>query len=55
MELYICKVVTCSSFTSVTTFKTFLVNHYNELLLNVFDAKLTCTWSVVRDCACHRS
>ena len=51
----ICKVATCSSFTSVTTFKTFLINHYNELLLNVFDANLTCTWSVVRDCACHRS
>ena len=40
--------------TSVTTFKTFLINHYNELLLNVFYANLTCTWSVVRDCACHR-
>ena len=51
----ICKVATCSSFTSVATFKTFLINHYNELLLNVFDANLTCTWSVVRDCACHRS
>ena len=46
----ICKVATCSSFTSVTTFKTFLINHYNELLLNVFYANLTCTWSVVRDC-----
>jgi hypothetical protein len=38
---YICKVATCSSFTSVTTFKTFLINHYNELLLNVFYANLT--------------
>jgi hypothetical protein len=27
----------------------------DELLLNVFYANLTCTWSVVRDCACHRS
>jgi hypothetical protein len=35
----ICKVATRSSFTSVTTFKTFLINHYNELLLNVFLCK----------------
>ena len=31
----ICKVAPCSSFTSVTSFKTFLINHYNVLLVTM--------------------
>ena len=34
---YVCKVAPCSSFSSVTSFKKFLIKHYNVL----FDLNLT--------------
>ena len=51
----ICKVAPSSSFSSLASFRRFLIKLYNVLLRTVFDVDLTCTWSIVRDCACHRS
>ena len=31
-----------------------LVQPYFELLHSVYDVELSCTWSLVRDCPCHR-
>ena len=52
---YICKVQHPSPFCTLSTFKRNLRNTYKNLLGTVFDIEMPCTWSLVRDCPCHRS
>ena len=52
---YICKVQHPSTFCSLSTFKRNMRNTYKNLLGTVFDIEMPCTWSLVRDCPCHRS
>ena len=52
---YICKVQHPSTFCSLSTFKRNIRNTYKNLLGTVFDIEMPCTWSLVRDCPCHRS
>ncbi len=40
---------------SIKTFKIYLRNHYSMLVCSVFDVNLLCTWSISRECPCHRS
>ena len=51
----VCKVAPPNTFSSVRTFKYYLFNYYSMLLSTVFDVNLLCTWSMSRDCSCHRS
>ena len=42
------------TFSSPISFKNLLERRYLELLHSVYDVELSCTWSLVRDCPCHR-
>ena len=50
----VCQDVNPDSFSSPISFKNFLKRRYLELLRSVYDVELSCTWSLVRDCPCHR-
>ena len=50
----ICKETSPTSFTSVPSFKTFLVDKYFLLLNSVFDTDLVCTWTLLPSCSCHK-
>ena len=50
----VCHNVNPDSFSSPISFKNFLKHRYLELLHSVYDVELSCTWSLVRDCPCHR-
>ena len=40
---------------SLSLFKAFAKDMFNLELNRTFDVDMTCTWSLVQDCACHRS
>ena len=50
----VCQDVDPDTFSSSISFKSFLKRRYLELLRSVYDVELSCTWSLVRDCPCHR-
>ena len=51
----VCKLVDPATFVSPASFSHFLKQNYSCLLLDVYDCALFCTWSMTRDCPCHRS
>ena len=50
----VCQDVNPDTFSSPISFKNFLKRRYLDLLHTVYDIELSCTWSLVRDCPCHR-
>ena len=46
---------TSRNFSSLSMFKTLAKNIFSSELNRTFDVDMTCTWSLVRDCSCHRS
>ena len=50
----VCQDVNPDTFSSPISFKNFLKRIYLDLLHTVYDVELFCTWSLVRDCPCHR-
>ena len=46
---------TSQNFSSLSMFKTLAKNIFSLELSRTFDVDMTCTWSLVRDCSCHRS
>ena len=50
----ICKNFHPDTFSSPISFKNYLKRKYTELVKSVYNVELSCTWSLVRDCPCHR-
>ena len=50
----VCVSIDPSSFTSPSSFKLYLKMRYKNILETVFDPDMTCTWSLKRDCGCHK-
>jgi hypothetical protein len=50
----ICLLIDPSSFTSPSSFKLYLKMRYTHIPETVFDPDMTCTWSLKRDCGCHK-
>ena len=50
----VCLLIDPSSFTSPSSFKIYLKMRYKHILETVFDPDMTCTWSLKRDCGCHK-
>ena len=50
----VCQDVNPGTFSRPISFKNFLKRRYLDLLHTVYDVELSCTWSLVRDCPCHR-
>ena len=50
----ICEDVHPDTFSSPISFKNYLKRKYTELVKSVYDVELSCMWSLVRDCPCHR-
>jgi hypothetical protein len=51
----VCRTASPNSFVTLFTFKNFLRRTYSFLCNSVFDIDMPCTWSLVRDCPCHRN
>ncbi|CAB4006426.1 Hypothetical predicted protein, partial [Paramuricea clavata] len=48
--------VSLDSFSRPSSFKCYLKQKYSNLVMNsIYDADVSCTWSLTRDCPCHRS
>ena len=52
---HVCKILPSTTFASLSTFKRSLKATYGNLVMTTFDVDLPCTWTLVRDCPCHRS
>lgn len=52
---HLCKVFPSTSFSSLSSFKRTLKDTYRNLLVSTFDIDMSCTWTLVRDCPCHRT
>ena len=50
----ICTLIEPSSFKSPSSFRIYLKRTYKHILETVFDPDMTCTWSLNRDCGCHK-
>jgi hypothetical protein len=50
----VCLLIDPSSFTSPSSFKIYLSMRYEHILETVFDPDMTFTWSLKRDCGCHK-
>jgi hypothetical protein len=50
----VCSSATPDTFSCLRTFKNYLYEHYSNLIFSVFDVNLLCTWSMSRNCPCHR-
>jgi hypothetical protein len=50
----VCSSTTPDTFSCLRTFKNYLYEHYSNLIFSVFDVNLLCTWSMSRNCPCHR-
>ena len=51
----VCKTASPNSFLTLFSFKNFLRRTYLSLLNSTFDVDMPCSWSLVRDCPCHRN
>ena len=51
---YICKLSTPSNFSTLDSFKNFVMSHLMHLLRTSFDTDYICTWTMIRSCPCHR-
>ena len=47
----VCKIALPSSFSSPSSFKSFIADRYFSLVSTVFEADMSCTWSFAHDCA----
>ena len=52
---HVCKIAPSTTFASLSSFKRSLKAAYGNLVMTTFDVDLSCTWTLVRDCPCHRS
>ena len=47
--------VSLDSFSRPSSFKCYLKHKYSILINSIYDVDVSCTWSLTRDCPCHRS
>ncbi|CAB4031032.1 Hypothetical predicted protein [Paramuricea clavata] len=47
--------VSLDSFSRPSSFKCYLKQKYSNLVNSIYDVDVSCTWSLTRDCPCHRS
>ena len=47
--------VSLDSFSRPSSFKCYLKHKYSILVNSIYDVDVSCTWSLNRDCPCHRS
>ena len=52
---HVCKILPSTTFASLSAFKRSLKATYGNLVMTTFNVDLLCTWTLVRDCPCHRS
>ena len=52
---YTCKILPPTTFATLSSFKRNIRSTYKHLLGTMFDIEMPCTWSLVRDCPCHRT
>ena len=52
---HVCKTLPSTTFASLSIFKRSLKATYANLVTAAFDVDMPCTWTLVRDCPCHRS
>jgi hypothetical protein len=52
---HVCKILPSTTFASLSIFKRSLKATYTNLVTATFDVDMPCTWTLVRDCPCHRS
>ena len=50
----VCRTALPNNFWTLSSFKNFLHRTYSLLRNSVFEVDMPCTWSLVRDCPCHR-
>ena len=50
----VCSSATPDTFSCLRIFKNYLYEHYSNLICSVFYVNLLCTWSMSRNCPCHR-
>ena len=53
----VCQEVSPDIFRNPNSFKHYLKRryYYSTLISNVYDVDMACTWSITRDCPCHRT
>ena len=51
----VCQEVSPDIFQNPNSFKHYLKRRYSTLISNVYDVDMACTWSLTRDCPCHRT
>jgi hypothetical protein len=51
----VCQEVSPDIFHNPNSFKHYLKRRYYTLISNVYDVDMACTWSLTRDCPCHRT
>jgi hypothetical protein len=51
----VCRTALPNNFWTLSSFKNFLHRTYSSLRNSVFEVDMPCTWSLVRDCPCHRN
>ena len=51
----VCQEVSPDIFYNPNSFKHYLKRRYYTLISNVYDVDMACTWSLTRDCPCHRT
>jgi hypothetical protein len=51
----VCQEVSPDIFHNPNSFKHYLKRRYHTSISNVYDVDMACTWSLTRDCPCHRT
>ena len=51
----VCKDICFDTVSSPSSFKRLLKRKYSSIVNSVYDAEMACTWSLFRDCSCHKT
>ena len=51
----VCKDVCLDTVSIPNSFKCLVKRKYFSIVDSVYDVNLSCTWSLFRDCSCHRA
>ena len=51
----VCKDVCLDTVSSPSSFKCLVKRRYSSIVDSIYDVDLSCTWSLFRDCSCHRT
>ena len=51
----VCKDVCLDTVSSPSSFKCLVKRRYSNIVDSIYDVDLSCTWSLFRNCSCHRT